>query len=74
MQVDTWAEEFGRRLTIARKVAGLTLAECAEQVGCNLNSLHRYERGKQLPSAERLAILARIYAASADDLLGLTAT
>lgn len=59
------------RLHEARTRAGYTLAEAAELTGLDMQSIHRYERRRNTPSAVDLARLCKAYGVSADYVLGL---
>lgn len=50
-----WLLAVGQRLAAARARAGLTLASAATRSGLRLNSISRWELGRQCPSAYDLA-------------------
>ena len=51
----TWTAALGSRLAAARDRAGLTLAAAAARSGLRLNTVSRWELGRQCPSAYDLA-------------------
>ncbi len=55
---------FGKRVRVARKVAGLTLEKAAEQLDIHLNHLSEIERGKSRPSFELIIQMAKILGVS----------
>ena len=59
---------FARRLTQARKMRGWSLRELAAQLNGVVThaALHKYERGKMLPSSDVLLPLASVLKQSAD--------
>lgn len=48
----------GQHLRDARKAAGLTIAELYRDSGVSIEIISRAERGKNVPNAEALAVLA----------------
>lgn len=52
-------QRVGRRVADARKRAGLTQATLAERVEVATETISRLERGKTLPSVEKLDQIAR---------------
>ena len=64
-------DQFGFRLKIARKEAGLTQKQAAERLGFSQSAIRQYEQGQSRPSYERLIDMCRLYGVSADALLGL---
>ena len=52
---------IGSRLKLARKQAGLSQKEAAEQIGSEPNSIWRYEDDRRMPSATTLRSLAVTY-------------
>lgn len=63
-------EAIGKRLQAARRDARLELAEVAARIGVSRTTLHRWERGHQVPSAIDLVALAELYRTTIDWLLG----
>ena len=63
--------DFGVRLKILRKQAGLTQQQLAAQLGITKSVVSFYELQARSPSPEVLAKLAQIFHVSADYLLGL---
>lgn len=65
--------DFGTRLKILRKQAGLTQQQLATQLGITKSVVSFYELQERSPSPEVLIKLASIFHVSADYLLGLDA-
>ena len=63
---------FAKRLREARKAAGLTQAELAEQIGLKRSSYGLYEQARNEPNVSLLAILSQELNRSPNWLLGLT--
>lgn len=63
--------DFGTRLKILRKQAGLTQQQLATQLGITKSVVSFYELQERSPSPEVLIKLASIFHVSADYLLGL---
>jgi transcriptional regulator with XRE-family HTH domain len=61
---------FGDRLQQLRKAAGLSQAELATRSETSLDTLRRWEQGRNLPNIEAAAKLARALGVSLDDLAG----
>ena len=62
---------IGKRISKARKVAGLTQAELSEKIGISEKYLSRIEGGKQMPSVAIVARICEVLCVSADNLLSL---
>lgn len=62
---------LGENLKKARKTAGVTQKELAEQLDVYQKDISRWETGERVPSAMALAEMCRILKASADDILEL---
>ena len=62
--------DFGFRLAEARKAAGLTQLQFANQLGVSQQMVDYYERRAHNPSAEFVRLAATILGTSADALLG----
>lgn len=62
---------FGKKLKILRKDAGLTQADLAERLGVTKSVVSYYELHERNPSPEVLASLANIFHVSTDYLLGI---
>lgn len=62
-------EGFGARLRELREKRGLTQQDLAEAVGAHWMQISRYERGVQLPTADRVVALAKVLRVTADGLL-----
>ena len=62
---------LGENLKKARKTAGVTQKELAEQLDVYQKDISRWETGEREPSAMALAEICRILKASADDILEL---
>lgn len=52
-----------------RKQLGLSQYDLAEMLGVDQTSVHNWERGKAMPAAKRLPVIARILKCSIDELL-----
>ena len=63
---------YGKRLRAARKAAGMTLEQVAQQMNTNHTTISRYENEKRKIDPDALAVLCRLYNVSADHILGLT--
>ena len=60
------ASDVGKRLREARKAAGLTLRELANEAGfANYQTIDNIERGKQRASVDQIESLARALGVSA---------
>lgn len=64
---------FGKVLNQTRKSRGFTAQQMADEVGINLHSYRKYERGTRQPSFEILVKLADKLDVTTDFLLGRTA-
>ena len=64
--------KFGKRLSAARKEAGLTQLELAERVGVTQRVIAYWERESIGLKADQLAALSDALGASVDSLLGLS--
>ena len=62
---------IGERLKDIRKRRGKTQTEVAEALGVDQSLISAYERGAVRPNAASLISLARLFRASADEILGL---
>lgn len=62
-------ESLGKLLRRRRKAADKTIAEMAQALGVNYNTLGGYERGETLPDVDFLAHFAQVTDASFRDLL-----
>ena len=65
--------DVAQRIRAARKNAGLTQAQLAEQSGVAAISIHQYEAGKRSPQLEQLLRLASALGVPLEDLTGLPA-
>jgi transcriptional regulator with XRE-family HTH domain len=66
---DVLALRVGSRINAARRDAGLTQAELAEEVGIDARSLQRIEGGRTTPSLRRLLAIADVLRVSPGALL-----
>jgi len=62
---------IGERLKDIRKRRGKTQTEVAEALDVDQSLISAYERGAVRPNAASLIALARLFRASADEILGL---
>ena len=61
---------FGKRLEVARKTAGHSVAEAASRAGITRQSWYKMERGEQWPRSEqRLRAVAAAVSVTAAELL-----
>ena len=67
-----YSEIFPQRIKKARKDAGYTQMQIAEELDIDRSSLCKYETGAQQPNLETLAKLAQFYNTSLNWLLGVT--
>lgn len=58
-----------RKLTQARKTAGLTQADIAARLSVSRQAVSRWESGQSKPSTEKLLALGALYGVSIDQLL-----
>ena len=65
------AMNLEENLKQARKAAGLTQKELAEQIGVYAKDICRWETGERTPSIESFAKLCKALGASADEILEL---
>lgn len=57
--------EVGEKIRIARKAQGLSQTELAKKAGVGINTVNRYETGKNFP---RLDVLERVFGALEVDI------
>lgn len=62
--------QIGELLRHARRNAELTQGQVAKRLGVSITTIHAYERGGRLITADRLKRLAKTYGVPAADLLG----
>jgi transcriptional regulator with XRE-family HTH domain len=66
-------ESIGARLEKARRLAGITnQQEASKALGLGVNTVGLWERNEQVPRADNLAALCKLYHVSSDWILGLT--
>lgn len=53
-------ESIGKRIRIARLSSGLTQSQLASKIGCNVNTVSRWEHDKFAPSSEDIIALSKI--------------
>ena len=66
--------EIGRRIQFARKKAGMSAKELAEQLNISSSRLSNWENGTNRPDADQIAEISKILDVSADYLLGIKDT
>lgn len=66
---DKARKAIGERLRAAREKAGIRAEAAAQQSGLALQSLYRFEQGRQAPSLGRAFMLAKAYGTTVDKLL-----
>lgn len=64
-------EEFGKRLTMLRKKAGLTRAQLGKICGVAQSTIVNYEHGTRIPYADTAVKMADFFNISIHDLLGV---
>lgn len=64
---------LGERLRIVRESNGFTQEELAREMGVDITTVGRWERGKQDPNTVQLPRLAKLLFTTTDYLLGLVA-
>lgn len=62
-------QRIGRRAAEARRLAGLTQEQLAEQVGVSVQTVGRLERGEQAPPLARLEKIAEALGVDLADLM-----
>jgi transcriptional regulator with XRE-family HTH domain len=68
----TFAFELGRLLRSKRRALDFTQEHVADRLGCQLNSISRYEKGYVVPRLDILCLLAEIYQTDVRDLIPST--
>lgn len=71
IRVEDSGVTLGDRLRKAREANGWSLNDVADKTGWHFSTIAGWERGVRNPSPDKLAILAKLYKVSADELLGL---
>jgi len=66
-------EGFGARLVTRARELGLSNAEVARRAGLSERRFGNYATDTREPDLQTLAVLAKVLAISADELLGMTA-
>lgn len=61
--------DFGKRLAALRKAHAMTQQALADQVGCHVTMIRRYEANETQPTLEVIRKLARALSVSADALI-----
>lgn len=61
--------ETGKHLKRMMKDKGLTTKKLAEEMGIHITLIYRWFHGKNLPDANNLLIMAKIFGCSMDDLI-----
>lgn len=64
-------EDFPSRVRELRRRSGMTQAELAKRIRVTQQAVGLWENGKVAPHGETVRKLARVFAVTADDLLGL---
>ena len=72
--MNTLAERLGQRIARQRRVAGLTQAELAEEVGVQPETISRLENGKRRVSVEMMALISESLSLELHELFRLQAT
>ena len=71
IEVDEEAFDFGARLQMTRKLAGMTQEALAKRLGVSKQTISGYESNYKMPSILTARKLAQILRCSLDYLLGL---
>ena len=58
------------KLREIRKLAGLTMKELGDRIGCSESAISQYETGKRHPDYETLLKISDYFGVSVDDILG----
>lgn len=53
----------------ARQKAGLSQAQVAKELGVDQSAVSRWETGENMPRAEALVLMAKLYGCTVDELL-----
>ncbi len=61
--------DFGKQLATLRKARTMTQQALADQVGCHVTMIRRYEAGETQPTLEVIRNMARALSVSADTLV-----
>lgn len=61
--------EIGSKLKAARRNAGVTQTEAAQQLGVSRQAISRWENGRAYPELSYVIIMSRLYGLSLDELL-----
>ena len=64
-------QDFGKRLTVMRKAAGLTQKQLGEKIGISNRVVHYYETETNHPPTHFIEPLANALKVSTDELLGI---
>lgn len=71
--VERWSvseqQEFGERLKAARTSKGMTLADVGELFDTSKQTVHAWEKGRNMPTAEHVAVMAATYGEPVEWLL-----
>ena len=65
---------IGRRIKLARELAGLTQEKLAEIIGVSRTAVVRWESGETVPTVDHLIEMTSVLKVSADYLLGISDT
>lgn len=63
---------IGKKLTTARKKAGMTQTELAEKLNVKQQHINRWEKEERTPSLEYFARICKALNISADEILEIT--
>jgi transcriptional regulator with XRE-family HTH domain len=67
--LDWWTMGFGKRLAVLRKERSMTQQTLADEVGCHVTMVRRYEANETQPTLEVIRNMARALSVSADTLV-----
>ena len=65
---------IGKRIKLARELAGLTQEKLAEIIGVSRTAVVRWESGETVPTVDHLIEMTSVLQVSADFLLGISDT
>lgn len=64
-------EDFGNKLLQIAEENDMSIFTIAETIGYERKACHRWVKGENVPNADAICTICRIYGVSADWLLGL---
>ena len=64
--------KLGHNIKNLRKQKGWTQSDLAQKMGCTQGIITAYENNLKQPSVDKIALLAKVFGVSIDELLGQT--